>query len=90
MRDDEDGPPFGDTRHVLLIDTLALIIERARRFIEEQDARVGNQSPCNGNALSLSAGGFSENEHTEAEAAGDCRFRASQDGTARLGPCGSD
>src|SRR5262245_18304615 len=42
VRDDENRPPLGDLLHVLLNDALALIVEGARRLIEDQNARVGD------------------------------------------------
>ena len=35
---------------------LALVVERARRFIEDEDARVGGESARDGDALALAAG----------------------------------
>src|SRR6516165_10899092 len=55
MCNDEDGAAFGKPRHVLLDDPLALIVERARRFVEDQDARVGNESARDGQTLALAA-----------------------------------
>src|ERR1700691_5903907 len=37
MGDDEDGAPAGDLRHILLDDTLAFIVERTRRLVEDHD-----------------------------------------------------
>src|SRR5262249_33795753 len=42
--DDEDGAALGDLLHVLLNHPLALIIERARRLVEDQDPRIGDES----------------------------------------------
>src|SRR6516165_11148663 len=42
--DDEDGAALGDLLHVLLNHPLALIIERARCLVEDQDPGVGDQS----------------------------------------------
>src|SRR5271165_475466 len=56
MRDDEDGSPRDDGLHVLLDDALALIVERAGRLVEDQDARLGDQRPRDGDALPLTAG----------------------------------
>src|SRR4029077_9728459 len=53
MRDDQNRPPLCDLLHVLLDDTLALIVEGARRLIEDQNARVGDERAGNGDALSL-------------------------------------
>src|SRR6516165_6787652 len=51
MRDDEDGAALGDFLHILLDDSLALVIKRARCFIEDQDSRIGDERPGNGNPL---------------------------------------
>src|SRR5215475_1766760 len=51
MRNDEDGAAFGEARHVLLDDPLALVVERARRLVEDQDARVGDEGARDGQAL---------------------------------------
>ena len=56
MRDDEDGAALGDLAHVLLDDALALVVERARGLIEDQDARVGHQGARNGDPLALPPG----------------------------------
>src|SRR6202048_5288647 len=56
VRDDEDGAALGDLAHVLLDDALALVVERARGLIEDQDAWVGHQGAGNGDALALPAG----------------------------------
>ena len=53
VRDDENRPPFGDLFHVVLNDALALIVEGARRFIEDQNSRVGDERAGNGDALAL-------------------------------------
>src|SRR5260370_17756220 len=55
VRDDENGAPLGDLFHVLLNDALALIVEGARRLIEDQNARGGDDRPGNGAALALAA-----------------------------------
>src|SRR5215469_6509797 len=55
MRNDEDGAALGKSRHVLLDDPLALIVERTRRLVEDQDARVGNDRARNGETLALTA-----------------------------------
>src|SRR4051794_36826383 len=41
MSDDKNGAPGAHPAHVLLDDPLALIVERARRFIEDQYPRIG-------------------------------------------------
>ena len=54
MRDDEDGSSLANLRHVLLDDGFGFVIQCARRFIENQNARIGDQGSCDGNALPLS------------------------------------
>src|SRR5215468_11283414 len=56
VRDDEHCAAAGKLRHILLNDPLALIVERARRLVEDQDARVGNKRACDGQTLALAAG----------------------------------
>src|SRR5262249_18636255 len=56
MCDDEHGSTARDLRHILLNNALALVVERARRLIENEDARVGNQGAGDGDALPLSPG----------------------------------
>src|SRR6266536_329709 len=51
--DHKHGTPFDDAAHVVLDDPLALVIERARRLVEDQDARVRDQRPGDGDALAL-------------------------------------
>ena len=42
---DNDGrATLADAAHVVLDDPLALVVERACRFVEDQDARVGDES----------------------------------------------
>ena len=53
MRDDEHRSAARDLRHVLLNSALALVVERACRLIENEDARVGNQRAGDGDALPL-------------------------------------
>src|SRR5215813_12946363 len=53
VRDDQNGPPLGDLFHVVLNYALALIVERARRLIEYQDARLVDECAGNGDALTL-------------------------------------
>ena len=53
VRDDQNRPPLGDLFHVVLNDALALIVEGARRLIEDQNARVGDERAGNGDALAL-------------------------------------
>src|SRR5262245_33462191 len=56
MRDDEHGAALGDLAHVALDHALALRIERARRLVEAEDARVRHKRARNGDALPLAAG----------------------------------
>ena len=53
--DDENRSPPGDFLHVLLDNALALIVERARRLVEDEDARVRDQRAGNGHTLALAA-----------------------------------
>src|SRR6185312_1732173 len=56
MGDDEDGAPATDAAQVLLDDALRLIVEGARRLIQDQNAWVRHQRPRDGDALALTAG----------------------------------
>ncbi len=47
--------PLRDPLHVLLDDALALVVERARRLVEDQDARIGDEGAGDGDALALAA-----------------------------------
>jgi hypothetical protein len=53
MRDDENRPPLGDLFHIVLNDSLTLIVEGTRCLIEDQNARVGNERAGNGDPLAL-------------------------------------
>jgi hypothetical protein len=55
VRDDKHGPRARYLRHILLNDVFALVVERARRFIENEDAGIGDQSAGNGDPLPLSS-----------------------------------
>jgi len=55
VRDIEDGPVLSDLAHVLLNDALALVIERAGRLIEDQDAWIGDERPRDRDPLALPA-----------------------------------
>lgn len=57
MRDDEHCPALGDLAHILLDHIFGLIIERAGGFVEDQNARIGDQCPGDGDALALSMTG---------------------------------
>src|ERR1700722_2111393 len=56
MGNDKHRPAAGDLGHVLLNDPLTLVVERARRLVEDQDARIGNQRAGDGEALTLACG----------------------------------
>jgi hypothetical protein len=56
MGDDEHCPPSGDLRHILLDDGLGFIVQRARGFIKDQNARVRDQRSRNRNPLALPTG----------------------------------
>ncbi len=47
--------PWTISPHVLLDDALALVVERAGRLVEDQDARIGDQGAGDGDALALAA-----------------------------------
>ncbi len=54
--DNEHCAPLSDLRHVLLDDALALIVKRARGFVENHDAWIAHQRSSNRDALALTAG----------------------------------
>ena len=56
MRNNEHRAVLHDTFHVDLNHALALVIERAGRFVEDEDRRVRRQRPRYGDPLTLSAG----------------------------------
>src|SRR5437879_12696120 len=53
--DDEDRTAGGDFFHVFLDRSLAFVIERAGRLIEDLDAGIRHQGAGNRNALALTA-----------------------------------
>ena len=53
--DDDHGAVLHDAAHVALDDALALVIERRRCFVEDEDARIGGERPGDGDPLPLSA-----------------------------------
>src|SRR5262249_8225684 len=55
LGDDYHGPPLRNLLHVLVNDPLALIVERARRLVEDEDARIADQRPGDSDALALAA-----------------------------------
>lgn len=54
MGDDQDGAIVADGFHVCHDRAFGFVIERAGGFIQNQNARIGDQRPGNGNALTLS------------------------------------
>ena len=73
--------PSAISLHVLLDDALALVVERARRLVEDQDARIGDQRAGDRDALALAA-------REAAAALADDRvvaFRQLQDEVVRAG-----
>ena len=55
MRNDEHGAAMRDLRHILLDDPLALVVERTRRLVEDEDARIGDERAGDRNPLPLPA-----------------------------------
>ncbi len=55
VRDDEHRSPAADLLHALLDDALALVIERARRLVENEDARIGDERARDRQPLLLAA-----------------------------------
>src|SRR5882724_4350157 len=55
MGDDQHRPPGGDFPHIALDDVLALVVEGAGGFIEDQDSRVCHQRPRDRDPLALPA-----------------------------------
>ena len=53
MGDDQHRAPLGDATHVVLDDALALIVDGARRLVEDEDAWVADQRAGNRDALAL-------------------------------------
>ena len=56
VRDDDHRSAVSDARDIGVDDRLAIRVERARRFVEDQDARIDDQRARNRQTLSLSAG----------------------------------
>src|SRR5216684_3487319 len=50
---DEHGPAFDDTPHVVLNDPLALVIKSARRLVEDQNSRIHDEGAGDGDTLPL-------------------------------------
>src|SRR5579871_999464 len=55
VRDADDGAVAGDIQKVGVDDRLALGVERAGRFVEDQDRRLDDQRPRDRQALALTA-----------------------------------
>lgn len=55
VSDHDGGAPLANAPHVVLDDPLALVVECARRFVEDQDARVGDEGAGDCDPLPLSA-----------------------------------
>src|SRR5215467_4856281 len=53
--DDENGAASRDPAHVVLDDPLAFVVQRARRLVEDQNSRIGDQRPGNRDTLALAA-----------------------------------
>jgi hypothetical protein len=56
VRDDEDGPARCDLPHVLLYRPLALVVECARRLVEDEYPRIADERAGYRDALALAAG----------------------------------
>jgi hypothetical protein len=54
VRDDDHGPTARHLRHILLHDTLAFIVERTRRLVENENAGICDERASNSDALTLS------------------------------------
>jgi hypothetical protein len=52
--DNKHGAPLGNALHVILNYSLALVVQRAGGFIENQNAGIGYQCSGDGDALTLS------------------------------------
>ena len=55
VSDDKNRAPLGDALHVVLDDAFAFVVERAGRFVKDQNARIGHKGARNGDALALPA-----------------------------------
>lgn len=55
VRDDDDGAALHDLLHIVLDDALTLVIEHARRLIENQDAWIGGERARDRDPLTLPA-----------------------------------
>ena len=52
---DEHGPSLGDVGHVALHDGLGFVVERAGGFVQDEDARIGEEGARNRKTLPLVA-----------------------------------
>src|SRR5262249_47030506 len=55
MRDRDDGAPVADAVDIGVDDRLALRVERAGRFVENQHRRIDDEGTGDGQALTLAA-----------------------------------
>lgn len=55
MRDDQNGATARHRFQIGLDDLLAFGIKRRGGFIKNENARLGDERPCNGDPLALSA-----------------------------------
>ena len=55
MGDDEHRAALADGPHVVLDDALRLVVQGAGGLVEDEDARVADQRPGDGDALALFA-----------------------------------
>ncbi len=55
VRDDEHGAALADGFHVVMDDAFGFVVERAGRFVKNQDAGMGDERP--GLALIFAGGG---------------------------------
>src|SRR5690606_349155 len=56
VRDDERRPSTAESIESALDLVLGLGVERARRLVEDEDGRLLEDGPCDGDALALAAG----------------------------------
>jgi hypothetical protein len=55
VSNDNHGAACTHRAHIVLYDTLRFEVERARRFVENQDAGIGDERAGNRNTLPLSS-----------------------------------
>ena len=56
MGDDQHGSTRANLTHIVLNDFFRLVIEGTRGLVKNQDTRIGDERPGDGDALALSAG----------------------------------